>query len=70
LKINNTFEGGDDSKLMRKSIGLAEYEKKLAELQHRIISVHTPYNDTQNLVERSLFPSAAGTYVNNIEVNS
>jgi hypothetical protein len=33
---------------MRHSIGMAEYEKKLADLQHRIISVHTPYNDASN----------------------
>lgn len=31
---------------MSQSIGLADYEKKLAELQHRMISVHTPYNDS------------------------
>jgi hypothetical protein len=31
---------------MRHSIGLADYDKKLAELQQRMISVHTPYNDS------------------------
>ena len=36
---------------MRHSIGLADYEKKLAELQHRMISVHTPYNDSIMMVE-------------------
>ena len=44
FKVVSTFDEQD--KLMRHSIGLADYEKKLAELQHRMISVHTPYNDS------------------------
>lgn len=42
--VATTFDEQD--KLMRHSIGLADYDKKLAELQQRMISVHTPYNDS------------------------
>ena len=48
LKVNKT---DDEDQLMRHSIGMAEYEKKLADLQQRIISVHTPYNDASTFDE-------------------
>ena len=48
---------------MRHSIGLAEYEKKLAELQQRMISVHSPYNDSMMIDINMLAASNENSFI-------
>lgn len=59
--VATTFDEQD--KLMRHSIGLAEYEKKLAELQQRMISVHSPYNDSMMIDVNMLAASNENSFI-------
>ena len=61
FKVATTFDEQD--KLMRHSIGLAEYERKLAELQQRMISVHSPYNDSMMIDVNMLAASNENSFI-------